>query len=298
MSDEESFPEGAVVAGVDGSEKDLRVLDWAAEEAGRRGAGLHVLSAVPLFTGTTYYDVMPTQELQDSARRIARAGAEHVRAAHPGLEVTSQVLRMDPASALVHASERASVVVVGARGLGRIAGRILGSVSQKVAAHAHSPVVMVRDLAPAPDGPVVVGVDPDHVSPEVMRFAFAQAQQRGAGVRIVHGGARPQFRPELQDPRIDVLLDSVAENRATEVQRTAEEWSERYPGVPVDVRVVPRHPVEALAEAAATASLLVVGSRTRGGLANVRLGSVSRGVLHEAPVVAVVRVGHEPGRTT
>lgn len=298
MSDEERFPDGAVVAGVDGSEKDLRVVDWAAAEAGRRGTGLHLLYAVPMYTGPSYYDVMPPKELLDAGRRITRAGVDHVRAAHPELAVTSEVLRADPASALVQASERAALVVVGARGLGRIAGRVLGSVSQKVAAHAHSPVVTVRDLAAVPDGPVVVGVDPDHIAPEVMRFAFAEAQQRGVGLRVVHAGARAQLRPELQDPRIDVLLDGVAENRATEVQRVADEWSQRYPDVPVDVRIVRRHPVEALAEAAAGASLLVVGSRTRGGLANVRLGSVSRGVLHEAPVVAVVGVGHEPAKGT
>jgi nucleotide-binding universal stress UspA family protein len=191
----------------------------------------------------------------------------------------------------VDASEQASVVVVGARGLGRIAGRVLGSVSQKVAAHAHSPVVVVRDLAAVPDGPVVVGVDPDHVEPDVLRFGFAQAEHRGVGLRIVHADARPELRPETRDARVEVLLDSVAEERATEVQRVAEEWSQNHPDVPVDVRIVRRHPVEALAEAAATASLLVVGGRTPGGLPGFHLGSVSRGVLHEAPVVAVVRGG-------
>ena len=50
------------------------------------------------------------------------------------------------------------------------------------------------------------------------------------------------------------------------------------------------HPVHALAEEAVGASLVVVGSRGPGGLAGVRLGSVSLGVLHEVPVVAVARV--------
>lgn len=67
-------------------------------------------------------------------------------------------------------------------------------------------------------------------------------------------------------------------------------WSEKYPDVPVEFRVVRDHPVRALVEAAGGARLLVVGSHGRGPMSGALLGSVSHGALHHATgPVAVVR---------
>jgi nucleotide-binding universal stress UspA family protein len=70
-------------------------------------------------------------------------------------------------------------------------------------------------------------------------------------------------------------------------------WAARYPGVPVEEVFVRQHPVEALVSVTGRASVVVVGSRGRRGLREVRLGSVARGVLHRAPRVLVVRVHDE-----
>jgi nucleotide-binding universal stress UspA family protein len=66
-------------------------------------------------------------------------------------------------------------------------------------------------------------------------------------------------------------------------------WSEKFPDVAVEHRVVRDHPVHALVGAADNARLLVVGSRGRGSLRSLLLGSVSHGVLHHAtsPVAVV-----------
>ena len=62
-----------------------------------------------------------------------------------------------------------------------------------------------------------------------------------------------------------------------------------FPEVPVTERVVNEQPGATLVDASAGARLLVVGSRGRGGLTGLVLGSVSQGVLHQAhcPVAAV-----------
>ena len=280
-------PDGAVVVGVDGSEKDTRAVDWAADEAAGTGRGLHVLYCFPVVPDRL--GMGPSIDVDELGAGITTRCAERARSRHADLEVTAETVVEDPAVALVRASHRAACVVVGARGLGRIAGRLLGSVSQKVAAHAHGPVVIVRDSAP--EGPVVVGVDPADTAPHVLEFAFAQAVRREVGVRLVH--AVPQPGGGIDDHPVDRVLAEVAEQEARALTELAEDWRARHPDVTVEVREVHRHPVEALTEESVHGSLLVVGSRGRKGLTGLRLGSVARGVLHEAPVVAVVRISPE-----
>ena len=66
--------------------------------------------------------------------------------------------------------------------------------------------------------------------------------------------------------------------------------AKEHPEVTVVRRVLAGTPRAALLAAAADAQMLVVGSRGRGGLEGMCLGSVAQAVLHHAPCpVAVVR---------
>lgn len=279
-------PDGAVVVGVDGSDKDGRTLDWAADEAAATGRGLHVLYCFSLVAEGL--GVGPEIDVEELGAETTERSRERARSRHPELAVTTEILVEDPAAALVRASRHAGAVVVGARGLGRVAGRLLGSVSQKVAAYAHGVVVVVRDPVPPPDGPVVVGVQAGETDPRVLEFAFAQASRRHVGVRLVH--ARTPRGRGFDHPRVQRARTRTAKQEAMALAELAEDWASRHPDVPLDVREVARHPIEALTAESADAGLLVVGSRGRTGLAGLRLGSVARGVLLECPVVAVVRV--------
>ena len=73
-----------------------------------------------------------------------RALVDGYAADFPGLEVDLEVKPDRPASALIEASEGASVVVVGARGLGGFTGLLLGSTSRAVVRESLAPVIVVR----------------------------------------------------------------------------------------------------------------------------------------------------------
>ncbi len=62
-----------------------------------------------------------------------------------GIEITTEVIEGSPAHVLAELSKTASLVVVGCRGHGEFAGMLLGSVSEFLTAHAHCPVVVIRD---------------------------------------------------------------------------------------------------------------------------------------------------------
>jgi nucleotide-binding universal stress UspA family protein len=61
---------------------------------------------------------------------------------HPN--VGTVVVRGRPAQVLISAAQGADLLVVGSRGHGALAGMLLGSVSEDVAAHAPCPVVVIR----------------------------------------------------------------------------------------------------------------------------------------------------------
>jgi nucleotide-binding universal stress UspA family protein len=283
-----------VVVGTDGSDAAGVALDWAAEEAHRRGAGLHVLYAYPWLARARAWEFAPAVEELELGDRVVADAAGRVRSAHPELRVTTEVVVDDPSVALTVASAAAALVVVGARGQGAVAGPLLGSVSHKVVEHALCPVVVVREPSPAPAGPVAVGLDPHHDDERTLRYAFEDARRRGVGVLAVQG---VQLRPEPHHDEAYVRrLDEAVDVAQGMVRDRLTEWRARYPDVPVELRQVRDHAVDALADAAGGCSVVVVGSRGLGALAGLLLGSVSRGVLHRAPVVAVVRGGADGHR--
>lgn len=273
-----------VVVGVDGSPKDERSLAWAGQTAARKGGSVHVVYAAKIAHGAA----VPESELKEMGAKVVEPAAEQVRAQFPELPVTTEIIVGEPEVALVAASRGRDLMVVGARGLGRIAGRFLGSVSQKVAAQAACPVVVVHDEPQQPDGDVTVGVDPGDLIPEVLTLAFRLAGQRGTGIHLVH--AFPPAPSELGYTRIRNLMADAAKERAAEMRTIAATWQSRYPDVPVRISEVHEHPIDALTDTIPEAGIIVLGSRGKQGLAGRRLGSVAQAVLHTAPLAVVVPV--------
>jgi nucleotide-binding universal stress UspA family protein len=63
----------------------------------------------------------------------------------PG-EIHTELIEGNPAEAIIDVAKtrNSDVIVMGSRGLGRLAGLVLGSTSQKVVSHAPCPVLIVR----------------------------------------------------------------------------------------------------------------------------------------------------------
>lgn len=140
---------GRVVVGIDGSVGSRAALRWAADEARRRGAVLHVVHAYnyPVFPVSfgSYPDLVDPRVIEEAAEQVTREEVDSV----VGTDHPSEVLRdTQPGSAarvLLDASKGADMLVVGSRGRGGFAGLLLGSVSQQCAHHATGPVVIVPD---------------------------------------------------------------------------------------------------------------------------------------------------------
>lgn len=80
----------------------------------------------------------------DEAQRILREAVISVGDV-PG-DVHTEMIEGNPAEAIIDVAKarHSDLIIIGSRGLGRLAGLLLGSTSQKVASHAPCPVLIVR----------------------------------------------------------------------------------------------------------------------------------------------------------
>lgn len=289
-----------VVIGVDGSPTSGAALTWAAREAQARGVDLTVVFALhmPLisvpFSGAAY--VPPSPEMEAQAQRVLDAAAAQVAEAAPSVAVATVLRIGPPAQVLLDAAETADLLVVGTRGLGAIGSAFLGSVSGRLASRATAPVIVVPADADTPlDGPVVVGVDGSAHGDEALRFGLDEAARRDVGVVVVSAYQVPPSAMAFVEVVQEALstLHDAAESVAADAVQGARDAG--LVSVPVEVRVVDGPAAEAIRAAAEGAGLVVVGSRGRGEIRGMLLGSVSHAVLAHAPwPVAVV---HAPEAT-
>ena len=189
------------------------------------------------------------------------------------------IVNAGAALTLIDRSAEAGLVVLGSQGHSAVTG-LLGSVSVAVSAHARCPVVVVRGHAAYTD-PVVVGVDDSPGAQAALGFAFGQAAERGVALQVVRAWSAPAGAWE-SGPAVIAAEHTSLDELVSGVQ-------DRYPQVKATTDVIVEHPAGALVKASSTAQLLVVGSRGRGALRGMLLGSVSQHVLrHSACTVAVV----------
>jgi nucleotide-binding universal stress UspA family protein len=314
---------GPVLVGV-GDDHGHAALRWAAGEAVRRGVPLqlvHTYSADASYPWGYGYP-LPASVLIN-AEEVARSNALGVledaanvaRDTYPGLQVTATLARSSAAAALVAASADASVLVVGRRTRKHPRLAALGSVSLAVAAHAACPVVVVPHAADAettpettpgtasstalgtPLGPaigqIVVGVEESAECADAVGFAFAQADACGLPLTAVHAWWVDPAVLALSEGAVwsELPIEEPAEEPGV-VDELLAPWVSRYPDVRLRRVAAREMPADALLAVAEGAELLVVGSRGRGGFAELLLGSVSRDVLQHATCpVAVVRAG-------
>lgn len=275
-----------VLVGVDGSDGGRAALRWA--EAWARSTGDRMIAAtswqyartaaLPGGPSLTAPEVMDELVSADLASTLADTLGDRADT------VTSMVERGPAAWALLELARRehASLLVVGRRGLGSLEGRLLGSVSRRVAELAPCPVAIVPTEWHG-EGWIVVGVDGSSGAARAVDWAILAAQAQGAGIVVVHGlaGIPAEVGPSA--------IDRFVEQAHALVDRHAH----RVTGAGVDVvKVVrgddPRTLIPLVAEQY-DARAVVVGGEGDGPVSGMLIGSVVHHVAQQSghPVVIV-----------
>lgn len=306
-----------VVVGVDGSDNSERAFEVALGIAQRRQLALRVVTA---YTEPGY------EYLPENTQGLAQENAQEVMddiiatAKDVDVAISSAALEGDAAGILIRESKNAALVVVGKRGRSRFAGRFLGSVSSSVASHAHCPSLVVpgrgkrkelpesdfagpadqeetaigvitsEGVAPTADfhDSVVVAVDLDIQPVDLVSTAAKYAEERDLNLVLIN--AQP-FSGSLWMPVSPVYQAEVPDLRKNVADRLARfaEQIEDQTTATVQWRFYDASPSDILTEASNTASMIVMGTRGRGGFSGLLLGSVSQAVLNRSvcPVLVI-----------
>lgn len=131
-----------VVVGVDGSAHSDAAVRWALGEAELRGGEVTAVYAwqMPFVSMPGAFD---RDELEKAAKEFLIGTLASIERS-PAVPLRPLVAEGDPAESLINVCEGADILVLGTRGRSPFAGLVLGSVSQRCAAAAHCPVLLVK----------------------------------------------------------------------------------------------------------------------------------------------------------
>lgn len=273
-----------ILVGVDDTPEAQIALRWAIDAAEHRDLPVRVVRAYlndldrwPAIPMAGYVPPpMPLDKFQhelDEAVQIVRDRLGY----HRG---SGWLADMDPAHAILTEAAGAEMVVVGTRSRNKMSAAVLGSVATAVVAKAPCPVVVVRGEHRT--GPIVVGTDGSPDSEQAVAFAFDEADRTSQPLEVVYcwQPQADQLAPAVTTH--ELLTDWLAESLLA--------YRDKYPQVKVRTSVREGRPSTELIALSDTASLVVVGSRGRGGVKGLLLGSVSQSLLHHADSpIAIVR---------
>ncbi len=142
-----------IVVGVDGSADARAAAEWAAREAEAHHGQLlivHTWSGPALAGGPEMGALLRDDALEQSAEELLDDEVRHLRGLAFGLELETRLEYGSPTAALLDLAADAAMIVVGSRGMGRVAGLLLGSVSQAIVTRAPCPIVVVPPNAGRP----------------------------------------------------------------------------------------------------------------------------------------------------
>ena len=285
---------GDIVVGIDGSPASDSAVTWAAQEARLQHRGLTLVHAQARLSTNQIAALgtagIPPQRIDDETRADAQYTLNRARsdaaAQMPAREIHTVLELGDARDLLLGLAPTASMVVVGSRGHGQVAGLLLGSISGALVRHSETPVAVIRPREGSSDG-VLVAADGSDESKEALELAYREASLRHLPVTIVHclwdglaATARWSLVPET---------DPEGDDARVRIAGAIEAMAEKFPDV--DVRIaVTRGAIDAcLVDLSSDYDLLVVGRPPRSLGQRLTFGGLTTSVAEHAhsPVLVV-----------
>ncbi len=206
----------------------------------------------------------------------------------PDLIDRAKLIASRPGPALVGASSRAALLVVGCRGRSALAETLVGSVGSYCVKHAAVPVAVIiedADSKPTIDR-AVVGIDGSPNSAKALEWALRHVDPEG---RIIAAGCWTDHvfgEPPLANPQLRQSTEKTVDD--TVAAAVAAVGADATVGPAVETQVQRGDPRIVLRDLASTADLLVLGASGHRGVAYLLIGSTTSSLMHHPTSSTVV----------
>ena len=291
----------AILVGVDGSHASYKATWWAANYAKHAGLTLQIVCAysLPSYAAVSFdatYTAMGDDNAAHSDAQEILSKAKAI-ADEQGVEATTLIVTGDPASVFVELSRNYNLIVIGNRGKGGLAERLLGTTSSSLPAYAYCLIVVVPYTDD--DGNLM------HLNNTITKVAVGSDESKW-GLKALEIAAN---FAAAWDAELDVISavpnmkgsddEGVMASFKDDLEVRIKPLEEAHPDLKINKQIVPGPAVGALTKASYDHDVVVVGSRGRGGFTGLLLGSTSQGLLQHAvgPVYVVPRKYVEAAET-
>jgi len=291
-----------VLLATDGSEDARTACVWLAQFPLPADSLLRVVTAVSI--PPSALDLPTVRDFLRSLREEARWTAESARTqlAPRFAESEAWVLEGDARAVILRAAEEwpADLIVLGARGLGAVAGLLLGSVSLGVARHARCSVLVVKPGAGVARG-ILVGIDGSEHATAAAQFVATLPLDPMVVVQLTGVAQSPPIpatTPGFATALVREATAQIVKERTAALEHAIARAAMPFEGVVKTVKrqVLVGSPTDVLLDAATRAGvgLIVVGARGLGTLPRLLLGSVSENMLRHADRPVLIVKGATP----
>lgn len=301
-----------ILVGVDGSDASYKAVWFASNYAAHAGLPLCIVCAFTVAYATAYGmgyhddDAIGTIGIQGILSKSKKIAVEQ---GIPADTVYTYAVTGDPASVLVELSRSCDLIIIGNRGKGGLAERVLGTTSSILPAKSSCPVIVVpfSDDSGRPVHMsstlkrIVVASDETPWGIRAMQIAADIADGWSAKLDVI--SAYPSLNEDKHD---DADRKAIHDEYARELDARIENIKSTHPDTSINGIVheggllksmlamskgVPGGASDAYTDSMNMPDMIVVGSRGRAGLTGLLLGSLSQSLIQHSniPVYVVPR---------
>lgn len=280
-----------ILVGIDGSERGVRALTWAAKRAAATGAEVTCLLVIdPRFTRGAREEA---EAVRAAAVEAISAARDQVTTLYPHVATRALTLEGKVLDSLVDAAKDYDLVVLGSHHGSSARENIGGAKGLRVAVSTTTPTAVVpSDWSPDDDRRgIVVGIAVDDSSDEAVRFGVEEALRSSQPLRLVSTWGLPAFlsRPAKA---LGGELAEVGTQHQQRLDALVAQLREEHPGLEVAGEAVEgASPTRAMLDYCRDYGTLVLGTHTTSALGRTLFGSLTHSVLMnlEIPTVVVSR---------